>query len=115
MKNRDYIFIFIILIICMLFFTITHILKTNGETVQVFVDSTLYRELPLDTDCTFEIENGNTLVVKDGYAYIASADCPDKLCIMQGKIKDNSKDIICLPNKVRVCITAKASTDAVSD
>ena len=43
-----------------------------------------------------------------------SADCPDKLCVKTGKIKDNSHDIICLPNKVRVEVTKKSAIDAVS-
>ena len=41
------------------------------------------------------------------------ADCPDKLCINQGKITDSSKKIICLPNKVIVEVTKKSETDAV--
>lgn len=115
MKNRDYMFIFIILLICLIFFAFNKLSKSKGETVQIYVDSKLYHQLPLDTNCSFVIKSGNTLVIENGYAYIKTADCPDKLCVMQGKIKDNSKDIICLPNKLRVCVSTKSHIDGISE
>jgi len=114
MKNRNYLFIFVILLISLIFFTFNNFLKKDSDTVQIYLNSKLYHQLPLDTDCTFVINSANTIVIENGYVYMKSADCPDKLCIMQGKIKNNSKDIICLPNKVRICVSEIANTDAIS-
>ncbi len=35
------------------------------------------------------------------------ADCPDKLCVKQGKISKSGESIICLPHKVVVKISAE--------
>ena len=51
--------------------------------------------------------------IEDGCAYMLSANCPDKLCIRQGKAKDSSKKIICLPNRVTVEVTKKSEIDEV--
>ena len=34
-----------------------------------------------------------------------SADCPDHLCVKQGKISADGEMIVCLPNKVTVQIS----------
>ena len=35
---------------------------------------------------------------------MADADCPDKLCVRQGKIHRNGETITCLPNKLTVTV-----------
>ena len=53
--------------------------------------------------------------------HVTESDLTNPLASMRGgdaycgKIKDNSRDIICLPNKVRVTVTKKSAIDAVSD
>ena len=39
---------------------------------------------------------------------MSDADCPDKLCIHQGRIHKNGQWIICLPNRVAVTIEGAA-------
>lgn len=41
-----------------------------------------------------------------------SANCPDKLCVKQGKISDIGS-IVCLPNKVIIEIDRNSDVDAV--
>lgn len=55
---------------------------------------------------------GNTILVEHGYICMQSADCPDKLCVKQGKISD-AGSIVCLPNKVIIEIDRNSETDAV--
>ncbi|MCR5485577.1 MAG: NusG domain II-containing protein [Clostridiales bacterium] len=59
---------------------------------------------------------GNVVLVENGAVSMQSADCPDKLCVRQGKIKNGSHPIICLPNRVEIKIEndgEKDVTDAV--
>lgn len=44
----------------------------------------------------------NVLRVEQGRAYILEADCPDKLCIMEGKIQHPGQILVCLPNRFLV-------------
>ena len=59
----------------------------------------------LSRDSEYSLNGGtNTLIIKDGKAYMADADCPDKLCVRQGKIHRNGETITCLPNKLTVTV-----------
>ena len=81
----------------------------DGEQVIVKVDKKEIARYDLNTDREVIIDgkNGgkNTLVIKDGKAYIKDATCPDKLCEHQGKIHMVGQSLICLPNRVVIEIT----------
>ena len=65
----------------------------------------------------YEIVNLGTNKVRiesDG-VYMENANCPDKLCVHQGRISKTGQSIICLPNKIIVEIVGKKpDVDAVS-
>lgn len=86
-----------------------------GASVQITVDSIIYKTLPLDEDTSITIagyDNGsNALQIKDGYASIISADCPDKLCQKQKKIRYNGETLVCLPHRVIVSVISKEDKD----
>ena len=66
--------------------------SVGGEEVAVYL---------LEADGRYAINGGtNTLVIKDGEAYMESAECPDKICVNYGKISRVGESIICRPNKV---------------
>lgn len=113
-KGKDKIFVAVIMTICMLLIAVFFFSQKSGDTVLVYKASKLYKELSLDKNQTLDIDGKNIIVIKDGCAYMQYADCPDKLCIKQGKISDSSRDIVCLPNRVSVRITKKSATDAVA-
>ena len=113
-KGRDKAFIAAITTLCLMLIFVFAFSQKGGDTVLVYKESKLYKELSLDKNQTLDIDGGNTIVIKDGCAYMQYADCPDKLCIKQGKISDSSRDIVCLPNRVSVRITKKSATDAVA-
>lgn len=113
MKKRDFLLIIsTILISAVLFFVRESFIET-GETVLIYVDNKLYKTVSLSESCEIDVGT-NTIVIENGYAYMKNATCPDKICVNTGKINDNSRDIICLPNKVMVKITKKSTLDAVS-
>lgn len=79
----------------------------SGEYVQVEIDGETVATLPLgeDAERTFTTELGsNTLVIRDGTAYISEADCPDKICVRHSKIHRNGEAIICLPHRTVVTV-----------
>jgi len=82
-------------------------LSGSGDTVVVTVDGKEYARYPLDENLEVVIEgiNGgtNTLVIKDGQAYITQASCPDKICMNTG-VATELRSVVCLPNRVVVSI-----------
>ena len=59
----------------------------------------------LAVDGTFSLNGGtNILVIQDGQAWLSEADCPDLLCVKQGKIHYTGQVITCLPNRLTVTV-----------
>jgi hypothetical protein len=77
-----------------------------GETVIISVDTKVYGNYDLKENQIIDVKSAgnhfNIVEIKDGKAFVTDADCPDKLCIKQGKINNTSQSIVCLPNKVMI-------------
>lgn len=57
----------------------------------------------------------NIVRVKDGKVSVAEADCPDKLCIKQGKISQPGQILVCLPNRFLVEMVGGAEQSSEVD
>ena len=78
---------------------------SEGVSVSVSVDSEEVAVYPLGVDARYAINGGtNTLVIKDGEAYMESAECPKKICVNYGKINRVGESIVCDHNKVVVTV-----------
>ena len=90
--------------------------RAAGEWVVVRVDTVETARYPLSADGEYELNGGtNTLVIENRQAYVSHADCPDKLCVNQGRIRGSGQMIVCLPNRVTVTIEGVSSgVDMVS-
>ena len=92
----------IILFICIIFFSITLFIsfflipKNSGNTLVVSVGSEELYRLNLNEDTEIFLPQ-NTIVIKDGQAFMKDADCNDKICINQGKIDEKGETVVCLP------------------
>lgn len=80
---------------------------SDGLTVTIRQDNEVVATLPLDEDATYAVqsEDGGTtnlVVIEDGTVHMEEADCPDQLCVKQGKIRYAGDSLICLPNRVVV-------------
>lgn len=107
-KKADLILVLFLIAIAGLIFLITHISNDNAKYVVVRVNGNTVGSYDLNKDGTFVLNNGtNTLVIENKKAYLIQADCPDKLCIKQGKIKLTGQCITCLPNKLTVTLEGK--------
>ncbi len=88
----------------------------NVLIAEIYSDRQLIRTIDLNkvTDSyTIELPH-NTVLVEHGQISMKSADCPDQVCVKQGKIKNGTYPIVCLPNKVEIKITSKSDIDAVT-
>ena len=87
----------------------------ENNTVQIFRDNILIRELSLDTDAEFEVsgEYVNQIVIKDGRVCIAESDCPGSDCVHSGWINKGGRSIVCLPNRVEIRIAGESDVDFV--
>ena len=116
MKKRDLILIASILIVAIALFLVVEMTKEEGAGVTVKVDGIEVAEYSLAKNGTHSLNGGtNILVIEDGKAYLSDANCPDKLCVHQGKISMTGETITCLPNKLTVTVFGtEQSVDLVS-
>lgn len=100
----DLLLIIILLALCGLFMLFRQKQKT-GSLFRIYSDNEIMAELPLNRDDRFTLTTDlgtNTIVIENGGAYMADADCPDKICEQMGLISKPGEMIICLPHKIIV-------------
>lgn len=88
----------------------------GGERVRILSDGRLTGEYSLheDRQILLHTEKGeNLLVIRDGEAWIGEADCPDGLCVRQGRISRVGESVLCLPHELAVVIAGTGEEDAV--
>ena len=116
-KSRaDLLLIGILLVLAGVFYLFWVNSNKSGSYVVVKVNGAETNRYAITDNGTYVLNGGtNVLVIEDGTAYVTEADCPDKLCVHQGKIKTTGQAITCLPNKLTVTIEGNDSgVDIVS-
>lgn len=105
MKKRDFILIGAILAVILIAFAVMFLVKKDGAYVVVRVNGEEVAKYSLEDEGEYELNGGtNILRIEDGKAYLISADCPDHLCVKQGKISKSGETITCLPNRLTVTV-----------
>ena len=105
MKKRDFILIGSILAVILIAFAVVTLTKTEGDHVLVRIDGKEVAKYSLSENGEYELNGGtNILRIEGGKAYLTDADCPDHLCVNQGKIYRNGETITCLPNRLTVTV-----------
>ena len=81
--------------------------RSEGTVVQVIQDGTVLQEIDLSRvrePYSFEVEapdgGVNRIEVEPGRIRVADADCPDRICVSQGWLSDQSVPIVCLPHRL---------------
>ena len=84
-------------------------ITVNGETVKSIDLSAVTDEI------TFSPETDPKVVIKakNGAIWFESAGCPDKLCVMSGKLTKKGDTAVCLPAKTVITVLG-AEVDAVT-
>lgn len=111
MKNKKYlndIVLIVVLLVITLAATIFYNFSSSkGDLVVVKLGNEIIGTYRLDKDGEYVLNNGsNILVIENGKAYMKDADCPDKLCVHQGKISNANQCITCLPNKITITVVS---------
>lgn len=78
----------------------------------IMLNGSEYKTLSLKEDTEFTVKNGegsNTVVIKNGEAFVKDATCPDKICEGHRPISRVGETIVCLPNKLTLRIFSQSS------
>ena len=112
MKKRDFILIGAILAVILIVFAVMQLTKEEGAYVVVRVDGREVAKYSLSENGEYELNGGtNILRIKDGTACLSKANCPDHLCVNQGKISKSGETITCLPNRLTVTVYSADKSD----
>lgn len=113
-RKKDFILIAIIVVIAAVSaLLILFVQREAGATVRITIDGVFYGEYSLSEEQSISIDEGlghNRLVIEDGSAYMADADCPDKYCMDYKPVSRGGETIICLPHKLVVEVTGTRDT-----
>lgn len=113
--KNDWIFLGVLLLVCLGCLAGFRLLyHKEGDSVAVTRDGELLGTYELSLDQTVEIRDydgnvTNILTISGGQASMTEADCPDQLCVHQKAISTENENIVCLPNRVVVTVTASGS------
>ena len=114
MKKKDFILIGAILAIILIVFAVIQLTEKDGSYVVVKVNGTEVARYSLSENGEYELNGGtNILRIADGKAFLTDADCPDHLCVNQGKISKSGQTITCLPNRLTVTVYSVDESDDV--
>ena len=103
--RADLIVIAALLLLSGALYLILNIGREEGGVAVVRVNGEEVERHSLSVDGTFSLNGGsNILVIADGQAWLSEADCPDLLCVKQGKIHYTGQVITCLPNRLTVTV-----------
>lgn len=111
--RNDIILIVVVLAVLLLAFFAMQLFGEKGTAVKVTVDGKLYGEYSLSENISVDIYTGdndsghNRLVIKDGKAFVESANCPDGICASHKPISVSGESIVCLPHRVVISVFAE--------
>jgi hypothetical protein len=103
--RNDLILIAALLLIAGILYLALNLGRREGGVAVVRVDGVEVERHSLSVDGTFPLNGGsNILVIEDGKAFLSDANCPDHICVKQGKIHYTGQVITCLPNRLTVTV-----------
>ena len=112
MKKKDFILIGAIVAVIAIAIAVLTLTKKDGDYVIVRVDGNEVAKYSLSQDGEYQLNGGtNVLRIENGKAYLVSANCPDHLCVKQGKVDQSGETITCLPNRLTVTVYSKTEGD----
>ncbi len=104
-RRADLLVIGALLLLALVLYLVIGATRTEGGVAVVRVDGVETERHALSADGTYPLNGGsNILVIGDGQAWLSDANCPDLLCVRQGKIHYTGQSIICLPNRLTVTV-----------
>ena len=109
-RRTDLLVIAGLLLLSGLLYLALNVGRPEGGVAVVRVNGRETERHALSVNGSFPLNGGsNILVIRDGQAWLSEADCPDKICVRQGKIHYEGQVITCLPNRLTVTVEGGAS------
>lgn len=123
MKKYDYVIIVLVVAIALGSLGVLAIKPRGGYSskyVEISSENKLYKKIYLNssTNERFTVKNKfgeNEIEISNGSVRILDADCPDKICVKDGAIREPGQILVCLPNKVVVEIKGDSKTQENDD
>ena len=92
-KEADLFLVIGIIAVAIIIYACVRLFSPEGAVAVITINGLETARFPLDRETTYRIEGYeggyNELCISGGEAYLADADCPDKLCVSQGHIKQS--------------------------
>ena len=121
LKLGDIIIIAVILIMAVSIFFLPKLFINSEKKIAVIsVNGQIYKKIDLNEvkeplQIVLPYKYNNVIEVSNGTIKFKSSDCPDKLCVKSGELKNVGDFAACLPNKVSISIVGdNAYVDSVS-
>jgi hypothetical protein len=91
-------------------FVILRSIPGSGGYALISVQGVQEFRKSLKTDQVFTVKGAvgeMTIEIADGSVRVTDSDCPKKLCVRQGKIRQIGQIIVCVPSKISIWIEGK--------
>ena len=116
--RRDLILISACVLLAVFLLAAQRLLQKNGSWTVVRQEGRELGRYPLSQDAQIPLhtaEGYNLLVIEAGQAYIREADCPNGLCVQEGRVSRTGESLVCLPHRLTVTIEGgEEALDGVS-
>ena len=110
----DLLLISALVVVSLSVFLFARLTSEDGDWAVVSVDGEVVARYSLSEDGEYALNGGtNLLIIRNKEAYVADADCPDKLCEKSGRISRVGERIVCLPNRVMIEIDGERNGDEI--
>lgn len=113
--KKDIIILSVLFILAFGLFFLSNIMNhEKSKYVKVYREDVLIKTYPLNENAQYEIKtenDSNQIVIQNRSVFMKDANCPDKLCVKQGKVSKNGESIICLPHKIVVKISSEEEAE----
>ncbi len=73
--------------------------RESGSYVKIYSEGELFGTFPLNKDREIVLPH-NTIKIENNEAFVIRADCPDGLCMTQGKVSHLGDTVACLPGRM---------------
>ena len=103
MTNGDRLVVAVVVAVAALAWPASYLAAAGRADVVVVTSPAGMSEVPLRPDRTLSVEGAEgavTVEIRDGAVRVASAPCPDKLCMHQGAVSRPGSAVVCVPGGV---------------
>lgn len=80
---------------------------------EIIMNGEIVKTVGLDQDMVFSVPEHPAVefVIRDGWIAFQDSDCPDRICVHTGFIKEAGQTAVCLPNRIILKMTAPGRND----